>query len=256
MAEIKVGSILKIYCNSCKGETRHEVLANHSREYDEVEGEDTPYPNLIFWEKWQYRFLVCRGCDTVTLQIAYTDAAMYDYESGEQIFDVTYHPRRARQVWERKRFRHLDPKLEAIYEEAIACFNAEAKIACAMCLRALLEGICVNKGITDQAAWGLENKLKKLEEGNHLPSNIVECLLSFKFIGDDAAHRLVAASRSELDAAIGVMEDLLNFLYEVEYELASKAQRLATLRSVDMENFRKRKTSGKQSNIKSTDESA
>ncbi len=242
MAEINIGSIHKIYCNSCRGETRHELLAKHSRRYDEVENEDTPYPQLLFWEEWEYRFWTCRGCDTATLQILYTDAGMYNPDSNDQIFDVTYHPQRERQVWERKRFRHLDSKLEAIYSEAIACLNADAKIACGMCLRALLEGVCVNKGITDQSAWGLENKLKKLEEGNHLPSNIVEYLLSFKFIGDDAAHRLVAASRNELETAIGVMEDLLNFLYEVEYELASKAKRLAALRSDDMENFRKRKT--------------
>jgi len=37
------------------------------------------------------------------------------------------------------------------------------------------------------------------------------------------------------------MEDLLNFLYEVEYELLSKARKLAKLRSSDIEKFRKRK---------------
>ena len=175
---------------------------------------------------------------------------MFNFGNGEQIYDITYHPRREKQKWQRKRFRHLDPKLKAIYEEAIACFNTEAMIACGMCLRALLEGVCVNKGITDQVAWGLEKKLKQLETGNHLPSNIVEYLLSFKFIGDDAAHKLVSATRPELEAAIGVMGDLLNFLYEVEYELASKAQKLASLRSVDIEKLKKRKTKNNTPNEK------
>ncbi len=229
-----------MYCNSCKGETRHEVLATHTRRYDYIENEDTPYPQLVFWEEWEYWFLACRGCDTSIQQVVYTHEGMFDPDQGNQILDISYYPRREKEVLQRKRFRHLDPKLESIYEEAIATFNADARFACGMCLRALLEGICVNKGITDDVAWGLEGKLKKLEEGNHLPPNIVEYLLSFKFIGDDAAHRLEAASRTELESAIGVMDDLLNFLYEVEYELLSKAQKLAKLRSSDRENFRKR----------------
>jgi hypothetical protein len=254
MTKIEIGSIRKMYCNSCKGETHHEVLAVHSRQHDEIENEETPYPQLVFWAEYEYRFWVCRGCDTATLEAAYTDVGMYDPNKDDYIYESDYYPQRERRVWAKKHFRHLDQKLGKIYKEAITCFNADANIACAMCLRALIEGVCVNKGITDQTAWGLENKLKKLEEGNHLPSNILECLLSFKFIGDDAAHRLLPATRNELEAAIGVMEDLLNFLYEAEYELVSKAQKLATLRSTDIEDFRKRKTKTSQSTSKETTE--
>jgi hypothetical protein len=172
---------------------------------------------------------------------------MLNFQSDDQIFNPTYHPQRASQARLQKKFRHLDTKLKSVYEEIISSFNAGAQIACAMCLRALLEGICVNKGIADQVAWGLENKLKKLEEGNHLPSNIVECLLSFKFIGDDAAHRLESPSKDELESAISVMEDLLNFLYEVEYELVQKAKNLAKYRSINLEDLKMRKAKRVQS---------
>lgn len=224
MADIEIGTIRKLYCNTCKTVTSHEVKGLHSRR--EVQSAEN---QIIFSEEWEYRFWACRGCDTALLEEAYTNDGMINGTGN--VFDSTYYPRRARELWPQRRYRHLDPKLRSIYKEVITTFNAGAMIACALCLRALLEGICVSKGITDEVAWGLEKKLMKLGEGNHVPSNIVEYLSSFKFIGDDAAHRLEARSPEELTSAIGVMEDLLNFLYDVEYELLTKAKKLAELRS-------------------------
>lgn len=56
----------------------------------------------------------------------------------------------------------------------------------------------------------------------HLPPNIVESLHSFRFMGNVAAHELQAPNREDLKLAIEVIEDLLNFLYELDY----KAQQL------------------------------
>jgi hypothetical protein len=226
----------KIFCNTCKIDTKHEVKAVHTRVekiYDEDIGEP-PFAPVVYWEQWEYKLLTCRGCDTAMLEETYTDAGMYDSDSGNQIEITTIYPQRNYRVHSPKRFRNLDEKLETLYQEVIIGFNAGVKIGCSMSLRALLEGICVNKGITDAIAWGLEEKLKKLEDGNHLPSNIVDCLLSFKFIGDNAAHKLEAPSKDELELAISVMEDLLNFLFEAEYELTIKAKKLAKFRESDI----------------------
>src|SRR6266496_6797785 len=126
MPEIKIGSIKKLYCNTCKGETNHEVLATHQRRHDEIEGENTLYPQRVYWEEWENRFWVCRGCDTATLEEAYTCDGMYHPDKEEYVYDSTYYPQRERFVWPRKRFRHLDQKLETIYTEAIATLNADA----------------------------------------------------------------------------------------------------------------------------------
>lgn len=244
MFNIEIGSTRKLFCNTCKIETNHEVKAMHARTedvYDEETGEP-PFAQVIYWENWEYRLWVCRGCDTAMLEEAYTDAGMYNPDTDKYIENSTLYPQRTRRVWPQKRFRYLDEKLKAIYQEVIIGFNAGIKIGCSMSLRALLEGVCVNKGITDEIAWGLEDKLKKMEVGNHLPPNIVECLLSFKFMGDDAAHKLEAPTKNELELAISVMEDLLNFLYEAEYELARKAKRLAENRETDIAKFKKKRS--------------
>ena len=52
--------------------------------------------------------------------------------------------------------------------------------------------------------------------------NIVTGLHGFRFIGNTALHRLNPPKKDDLRLAIEVSEDILNFLYELDY----KASRL------------------------------
>jgi hypothetical protein len=242
MTTMKLGTRQKIYCNACQAETNHELRFVLPGPYYEEIVKD-PYPVSRYWDKIEYRLWSCLGCDTATFEEAITGEPMVD-EEGNQIWTSTYHPKRAHQDLTKKYFRLLDKRLASVYQEIVESFNAGLRIVCAMGLRALLEGICVDKGITDGEAWGFEAKLRKLEERKLLPSHIVECLHTFKFMGDDAAHRLEAPSQDELRLAIGVMEELLNRLYEID-GLASKAEALAKMRSTAMAEFKKRKKASK-----------
>ena len=62
-----------------------------------------------------------------------------------------------------------------------------------------------------------------------LPENIANNLHSIRFIGNEAAHELEAPSPDELRLAISICEDLLNYVYELDY----KAYRLATSREAN-----------------------
>jgi len=217
----------KIYCNTCKVETPHKLKAVHSHHDEEVQGKGTPYEDLMWFAVTEYSFWVCLGCDTGTLERYVYHSDMSEDEVCWRKVNPTYYPRRTDRDLPQKRFPRLDEKLVAIYREVIESFNVGLGILCAVGLRALLEGICVSRGITDTEAWGLKDKLKKLEEDEHLPPGIVEGLHNFKFMGDDAAHRLEAPTREKLKLAIDFMEELLDFLYEVERRLAYKAKKLA-----------------------------
>jgi hypothetical protein len=48
-------------------------------------------------------------------------------------------------------------------------------------------------------------------------------------MGNDAVHELEAPKHTELALAIGVMEDLLNFFYELDY----KASQLRAIRRIN-----------------------
>ena len=112
--------------------------------------------------------------------------------------------------------------LSDIYREAITCYNSKAPILCAAGLRALLEGICQDKRIKGR---NLKAKIEGLLA--HLPNkNIVRNLHHFRFMGNDAVHELTAPKTNELAIAIGVIEDLLSFFYELDY----KASQLREMR--------------------------
>lgn len=216
MSDLEIGTHRKLYCNNCKRETHHKLKASHLRQYREVNGEP-PDDYLVFWEDFEYRFWICCGCDTATLEEAYTNIGMIVPPHGDQTWTSVLYPKRMTGYLPQKRFRQLDKKLGAIYREVIESFNSDLRILCAMGLRALLEGICADKEVSGEDLYHKIDGLK-----THLPSNIVESLHSFRFMGNVAAHKLQAPQRPELQLAIEVMEDLLNFLYELEY----KARRL------------------------------
>ena len=179
----------KVYCNTCKGETHHDIKSSHDQSYHE-EYEDHGQKFLGYYEETEYFFLVCRGCDTATLEEKWTCAGMHDH-NGEEIYSYNYHPKR-KNLGEReiKRFHHVDEKLNETYKEIITASQQGLGIVTATGVRALLEGICVLEGIDDKKAWGLDKKIEQLKDVSNIPSSIIDGLKGIKFIGDDAAHRL------------------------------------------------------------------
>jgi hypothetical protein len=89
---------------------------------------------------------------------------------------------------------------------------------CAIGLRALLEGICRDKGIEGANIEERIDGLKRL-----LPENIVTSLHSLRFMGNQAAHELDPPSSYDLYVALDICDELLSFLYELDY----KTSRLA-----------------------------
>jgi hypothetical protein len=224
-SKLCVGARKIIKCNTCNWKTNHELKAIYTKQDEDDYNSNDPLAQPSWWVDYQYCIWACLGCNTAVFEEVFTPSFSDQVESS---YYPDRNPSRENQKLIFKNFVQLDAKLTMVYREVVQCYNAGLKITCAMGLRALLEGICVNKGITDDIARPLGSKLEKL--GERLPSNIVKSLYSFKFIGDDAAHRLDTTSKEELKLAIDVMEDLLNFLYEMEYQLVSKAQKLADKR--------------------------
>ena len=208
MSEITDGGFesKRIYCNRCKDETNHVLRGSHSRSHSEDQG---------YWEEFTYGFWTCAGCDTGTLEVAWTASGMYDGE--KEIYEYSYHPARASQDLSQKVFRQLPKPLATIYGEVINAYNQRMHLLCAAGLRILIEGICQDKNVSGRR---LEERIGGLKA--ILPENIVQNLHGFRFMGNEAVHELGAPERNTLYLAIEVSEDLLNFLYELDY----KASRL------------------------------
>jgi Domain of unknown function (DUF4145) len=196
-----------LFCNHCRTETNHICQSEYSRER-------TYGTN---WEVTWYRLWVCAGCENVTLEIAYQDVSY----GGPENWDIEYYPKRTESDLTGKRFIKLPAKLDKIYSETIQSFNSGLNVLCAAGLRSLVEGICDDKGMSGR---NLETKIDNLK--SILPANIVTNIHSFRFIGNTAIHELAPPTTDALRLAIEIVEDLLNFLYELDY----KASRLTRYR--------------------------
>jgi len=190
----------RIFCNHCKVVTNHILQGSHHKEEkDEIfDG---------WWDESDFKFWVCAGCDSAVLEEYYTDVSMMDEHVSH------FFPKPRINHLHEKFFIKLPPKLRKIYRETIQAFNEEMYILTAAGLRALIEGICSDKQISGK---NLEEKINHMN--TLLPQNIVTNLHSFRFIGNEAVHELAIPEAGNLRLAIGVSEDLLNFLYELDYK--------------------------------------
>ncbi len=185
----------RIYCNCCKGPTRHHLIV--SREYA---GED-----------WcgEYILWACAGCDTWTMEDCYSDSHFENPEETESLFC----PRRTEYERMQERFITLPKKLADLYAEVISAHNSDLNVLCAVGLRGLIEGVCADKKIQGRNLDERVEAMKLL-----LPENIVKNLHGFRFMGNRAAHELEAPVSGELQVAIDLIEDILNYFYDLDYK--------------------------------------
>ena len=82
----------------------------------------------------------------------------------------------------------------------------------------MIEGICREQAVEGKT---LQQKIEGLKKV--LPENIVKNLHGLRFMGNQATHELEAPSGYELTIALEICEDLLNYLYELDYKTARLA---------------------------------
>lgn len=208
--------------------TRHILRAEYTHKFDLDD-----YPDLLdlyaegIWKIWQ-----CQGCDTVLFEEVWE---VKDYYDKWHHFSHTYPESTRSGFVEKKCYTRLPKELDALYEEIIAGYNAKCYLLCAVGLRTLIEGICIDKGIFEgpnadgkrvKTLDGKINAIKIL-----VPENIVEHLHSFRFLGNDAAHERVVPSKEELALAIQIIEDILNVVYELDYKTGRLHRQVITRRS-------------------------
>lgn len=209
-----------IFCNKCRGETEHTCKGEYYRDYPNYADADV----VTHMERIGHRFWICSGCKTGTLEEYYVfDILSDEFKNDESTWDKKYYPPRNEFQIELKQFRQLARKLVVIYKETLGAYNNKLTTLCAIGIRSLLEGICEDKQV---AGKNLEEKIDNMV--TILPSNIVTNLHTIRFLGNEAAHELSVPSTEDLRLAIELCEDLLNYIYELDY----KAQRLSTSRSL------------------------
>jgi hypothetical protein len=210
-------------CNRCGGPRIHELKFTHR-------GSDADPNSGDYYEAWTDELWVCCGCEMATL-VHHWELVGAPTEAEVQP-EVHLYPPRTIGKRQSKYFIKLPPALAKLYRETVEAFNAGSMLLCTIGLRALIEGVCKNKGIE---ASNLEKKIDGLSTFFR-NETLVDSLHGFRFAGNDAAHDLEAMYPSEASDAMEVMEDLMNFLYDFDYKAskiknASKNARIRQERS-------------------------
>jgi hypothetical protein len=220
-----------IFCNECNRGTNH-ICKFH--EYSSVRVQSGEELRLVYADHPDldidadphdceingYLLWACAGCDSWTIEYYFTvlgegEDPLEFLESNHE----SYIPERTKFHVQAKQFHQLSPTLERIYREVLHSYNSDLPVLCGMGIRALIEGIC-----NDQKILG-KNVAQKIDGLSTLiPLHIVSNIHSLRFIGNEAAHDLISPDREELHLAISLVEDLFNYLYELDYRASSLSE--------------------------------
>ena len=177
-----------------------------------------------------WEILRCCGCEDITFREIWIDSEDYNYNTNEFEPTVQLYPPRGENTLPVKPYYNVSPILRRIYREVIDCYNNEIYTLCAAGLRAIIEGICVDKEIKggdvekfDKKSGAkniirsnvLEGKIEGMAKAGFLTKKHAEILHEYRFLGNDAVHKLQSPNSEELKLAIEIIEHTLYNLYEL-----------------------------------------
>ena len=221
MAENK--KTIWVMCASCGNKHRnHRVLHEKVKRYA-----DEPYGPVLSIE--YHRFVECMGCES----LKYVTSTEDPYEDGEQDFKVYpdapgHLPRRAANI-SADDLRGVDGSplipdtVWKMYKETLDALNSGIRTLSAGGLRATVEAICLDSGITNGT---LQQKIDELANQNLLTASQSALLHEERYLGNAALHELETPSNQAIEDGLGIVEGLMNTIYILPH----KAERLRSRR--------------------------
>lgn len=193
----------RIYCNSCKSETWHEVVGHYSHDrYDYFWGDS---------QKFNSDTLKCCGCEDISFRLIKHPFAFQD---KKDLPGVCVYPDRGFKFRERKFYLHLPKHIHRLYHETVSAHNSELIVLSTVGIRSLVEAIVADKIAPNKYSNNLESKIESLRP--HFQQSVIETLHDFRKIGNKAAHELQAPEPINIHHALYVVEGILEFFYGIE----------------------------------------
>lgn len=214
----------KVLCSSCKNDTKHKVLTSIHEE-----GADPWDEYYTFQWDTDYEIIQCLGCESVSFRSYSVDSENYDYEDGRTVGTILIYPKRSKDTLTLKNFLNVPFNLKRIYRETIESYNYGNLTLCGAGVRALVEGLCQENGITggtvkiqkkdgtteNKRKTTLEGKINGLYQSGKLTSQNADILHEHRFLGNEAIHELSSPSKEDLNLAIEIVENIFDTLYEI-----------------------------------------
>jgi hypothetical protein len=183
-----------VYCNKCRGRTLHQIVGNASEA-----GSDNVHDY-----QWCTIFdlLQCCGCQDVVLRSTFND-------SDDPSDDVHFYPPKTSRYPPRWRYK-LPKDIRLLLEEIYRSLDSESLRLPMMGARALVDMLMVEK-VSDVGSF--KQKLQAFEEAGFVSSQNRDVLYAALDVGNAAAHRGHAATRSEIQAVMDIVENMLQSVY-------------------------------------------
>ena len=216
------GNLVQVICLTCKNKNRHKVLTS----VDVNGNEEWEYGERYYWNS-NFQIIECQGCGSISFRSEHSNSEEHD-ENGTIVNELIY-PKRTTDTWNSKDFFNIPYNLRRIYRETIDCYNNENLTLCGAGVRALVEGLCIENGISDgeidtpgpggtiikKRVDSLQGKINGLHEKGKLTKENAEILHEHRFLGNTAVHELSAPSKGELSLALEIVEHVFDNLYEI-----------------------------------------
>lgn len=215
-----------LQCNACQHETKHVVVTELDSKFYQVSTNE--FGRVYDWimDGCKSQLIQCKGCEITALRKIWT--ASYNHnEDGVPFETIEIYPPRNAGYLKAKTFYYVPSKLRALYLGSITCYNNGNYLLCAAGLRAVIEGICKDKGIKEGAVpdkkgsekvtikKNLEGKIYGLALNGFISLENANILHHIRFLGNYAIHELDSPSGQELKLSFDILENLLEQVYEL-----------------------------------------
>lgn len=205
------------YCNTCKREQAHTIVAKHTETFDD------DYNHVSGKTHWEV--VKCGGCRECSFRKEFWCSENYDDE-GREYPTIDCYPLPF--PLEVKDLRCVPRKIREVYKEVLKAFSNDAYVLCAAGLRAIIDGICSHQkirtgpvkvktkaGYKVQRRKDLRAKIEGMLERGIITKSHRDILHQHRYLGNEAVHELECPASDELGIAIKIVEHTLEHIYEL-----------------------------------------
>lgn len=205
---INMAKAYKCYCPKCKQITNHAILQEASEGSEPLDD--------FFWKE-TYKLVKCYGCESVSFNTEYFDetTVAFDEFGEEQQVPIQHnYPYEIGDIEIIRRY-NMPSNVYNFYTETVSAINEGSFLLAAAGFRAIIEGICLDKGINSRSD-NLEKKIDKLQTNGFITKNDRDRLHAVRFLGNQSVHQLEKPTKRQISAVYEIVFSLLNSLYVLD----------------------------------------
>jgi len=208
---------MKLHCNNCNHSTNHKILMETKER--EIIKEPYDLKILELWLDIKLQALKCESCD----EISFRKASIWCEDINP---DTLGNPN----IPHPNSFKNVPSNIVGLYTEIIESYNNEIYTLCAAGLRAIIEGICEERGVKkgkyeykdstgkviQKMTKNLQGKINGLYEKGLITKAHSNILHEQRILGNEALHQLEQPSKEELINAIQIINLTMDNIYNLK----------------------------------------